>query len=250
MLAIGLVAAAIAVVLWFINGIQTGFHNINNLAILLPAPLWENITFMGNALILIAISTPLLKRYPELAWAMLLAFLIGGSFVEISKYLLDTLRPASVLPRSDFNQIGPLLLTNSMPSGHSLTVFTFACLWIYYLRSPLVWLLLLLFASIVAISRIIVGAHWPVDVLVGAAAGALIAMTVIVLAARWRWGLRPLVQRLLIGLYLLCTVALIFVRDGSRDVDGLAITTAIIMLLISGRVFCGNLLPVALARVK
>ena len=69
------------------------------------------------------------------------------------------------------------LFENSMPSGHTQTAFTVASVLVWALSKASklrVWngAAVLLVASIVGLSRIYVGAHFPVDVVVGALVGA------------------------------------------------------------------------------
>ena len=77
---------------------------------------------------------------------------------------------------------------NSFPSGHSANTFALATVVsVFYRRRG--WLAFLP-ASVVAYSRIYVGSHWPLDVLVSCFLGAGLALSVIAgLGAAWRnWG--------------------------------------------------------------
>jgi len=77
---------------------------------------------------------------------------------------------------------------NSFPSGHSANNFAAATVVaIFYRRRG--WLAFLL-AAVVAYSRIYVGSHWPLDVLVSCFLGAGMAFFVVAgLGAAWRkWG--------------------------------------------------------------
>lgn len=70
----------------------------------------------------------------------------------------------------------------SFPSGHAATSFAGAVLLAYLFRSLAPALLLL--AMLVAYSRVYVGAHYPADVLAGAALGTFVALVVIVAVRR------------------------------------------------------------------
>lgn len=61
----------------------------------------------------------------------------------------------------------------SFPSGHTMNAVNFAVLFSFF-YPPLLWLVFP-FAILVALSRVILGMHYPTDVLVGAFLGATIA---------------------------------------------------------------------------
>lgn len=67
----------------------------------------------------------------------------------------------------------------SFPSGHTLHAVSFAVL--YDSHEPLMLLILVPFALLVAASRVILGLHYPSDVLAGAGIGGLIAASSVLL---------------------------------------------------------------------
>jgi membrane-associated phospholipid phosphatase len=85
-----------------------------------------------------------------------------------------------LLDPSLFHLIGPTLHKASFPSGHSITVFAGAAALVVCLLAArrrrweaprMLAGLIVLVAILAGVSRVAVGAHWPVDVLAGAGAG-------------------------------------------------------------------------------
>lgn len=65
----------------------------------------------------------------------------------------------------------------SFPSGHTLHAVSFSLVAVYYY--PMLGWVLIPFAALVALSRIVLGLHYPSDVLVGALLGAALAALVL-----------------------------------------------------------------------
>ncbi|MBK7982010.1 MAG: phosphatase PAP2 family protein [Candidatus Competibacteraceae bacterium] len=78
-------------------------------------------------------------------------------------------------------------------SGHAATVAMLTGVIVLHLpddrRRRWSWLLLVL-AGLVGLSRVVVGAHWPLDVLAGVTGGWLAAVLGTVWAQRWAWASR------------------------------------------------------------
>lgn len=150
------------------------------------AATWSGITVMGLGLSMFLVFGATARRQPGWMAAYLFCLLIGGLLVHVIKHTIDEPRPAAVLSAEQLHVIGDVLRARSMPSGHSACAFAFAAV-ILLTPAPTRsrrWLLVpvMVAAVLIAASRIAVGAHWPIDVLVGGAVGWLFGGLSVVLA--------------------------------------------------------------------
>jgi len=153
---------------------QSLFLWLNAACTALPDWLWSSLTITGHTAMVFALFAPLLRRQAKLMTALFAAALLGGVVSTLVKETLQIPRPAGVLAQEAFHLIGHKLELVSFPSGHSLTAFASATLLIFGLQLR-GWGLfsVLTLACGVGLSRIAVGAHWPLDVLGGAVLGGL-----------------------------------------------------------------------------
>ncbi len=147
---------------------------------------WSCATVLGDALVAAVLVFPLIRRGPDMLWALLLATVVATVFTHGLKPLLDIERPAAVLGRELFTVIGPAHKHHAFPSGHTITAFAVAG--VLALSTPRIGprIVLLCGAALVGMSRIAVGVHWPMDVLGGAALGWIAAGVGVRLGARWK----------------------------------------------------------------
>jgi membrane-associated phospholipid phosphatase len=188
---------------------QSLFLSINRLGPLTSDFLWANITVIGDTLVALALCLPLWRRRPDLVWALLFAVLLATLWVQGLKHLLEVARPPAVMP--ELHIIGPAYKAGSFPSGHATTAFTIAGLIALGLRSWILASTALLLAIAVAISRAVVGVHWPLDILAGAFGGWLSAAAALWIAQRTSaFGAKPWVQWILGCLLIACSLVLIY----------------------------------------
>jgi undecaprenyl-diphosphatase len=95
------------------------------------------------------------------------------------KTVFDTARPFEVMP---LDVLIPLPTDSSFPSGHACNAFAGAVA--ILLMDRRLGAAAIAYASLVCISRIYVGVHWPADVIGGIAIGTAIAVTVYILMCR------------------------------------------------------------------
>jgi len=148
---------------------------------------WSAITFLGDSAVALALALLVARRSPRLLWAAIPAALIATAWVHGGKQAFDENRPLATLERSEVKVIGPELRYGSFPSGHATTAFAAVGVCILGLRLGFAsGLLLIGIAALVALSRVVVGAHWPLDVLAGAFGGWIAAALGVAWAERWK----------------------------------------------------------------
>ena len=190
---------------------RAAFFAINGVPRITGTWVWANITVFGDALVLFAVLFPWLRKRPDRVLACLFAFLIGTPLLHLMKAAFDVLRPQAVLDGTMLVRIGPHLRLHSFPSGHTFTAFTVAGVAVLSGCGVGAAVFSITAASLVGLSRIAAGVHWPVDVAAGgllgwgsAAAGVLIARKIPI--ARSLWFRRIAGAILLAGLAVAATV--------------------------------------------
>lgn len=156
-----------------------GFTQLNHLLQFLPQAFWANVTELGNALVLLPFFALLTINLNKSWAAVLIAAPITLLFTHFAKNIANMPRPGAVLDMAEFYIIGPTLQGyNSAPSGHTLTIFALCAVFLYSIKQAkacdrycALTLLTLTIALLTGLSRVAVGAHWPIDVVLGALFG-------------------------------------------------------------------------------
>lgn len=202
-------AAATALLLAFTGSNRAAFSVINAWShVTGPLP-WTFITVLGDTAVALALFTPFVLRRSDIVWALALGALLAAAFVHGIKPLADLPRPPSVLAAGAITVIGPAYKAHSFPSGHTTTIFVAAALiWLHF-RSPWIRAGALGTATLVGLSRAVVGVHWPVDIAAGAAGGWCCAVAGSALARRFPAGRRAPAQTLFALVGGGCAVALL-----------------------------------------
>jgi membrane-associated phospholipid phosphatase len=158
---------------FFINSLGTDF-GLDKAA--LWVNFWAGMSLLADTLPAVVLLLPFVWRKPELVWVAVLAGIAATLVVHDIKPALNLARPAGVYPESLLHIIGHTLTSKAFPSGHATTALVTAGVFALALRLPWWGMLLAVgLALIPTLSRIIVGAHWPQDILAGALIGWLAA---------------------------------------------------------------------------
>lgn len=173
--------------LWFANTNESTFLLINNQSQILPNWFWSNSTLLADTVAAVAVICLVAAFRPQMLPAALFLLIAGSLFVHLGKQVLSIPRPPAVVDNALFEIIGPRLTRHSFPSGHSFTALACFGLIALYLKHHLAKVFIVFAASIFAISRVSVGAHWPLDVTIGGGAGLIFAVTGYYLNEKYRW---------------------------------------------------------------
>jgi membrane-associated phospholipid phosphatase len=166
-----------AVFLW----LNHGGHVVGDVA-------WFHLTMLGDGAVALTLVLPWIRRAPGLFWAALVAAMVAALWTQVTKQLIDVPRPLTVFGDGAFHLAGPAFRHVSFPSGHAAAAAALAGILILGVEGHALWRVALLgLAGLVGVSRIMVGVHWPLDVLWGMLGGWLGAWSGLALQARRGW---------------------------------------------------------------
>ncbi|HEC12582.1 MAG TPA: phosphatase PAP2 family protein [Acidiferrobacteraceae bacterium] len=139
-------------------------------------PFFSVISRLGDGVFwyLLVLALPVVYGYQALPASLhMTAVAICG--LLIYKFLKTTLVRHRPYTRHDAIQVGGRALDQgSFPSGHTLHALAFSIVGVAY-YPELIWLVAP-FSVVVALSRVVLGLHYPSDVLAGGAIGAVLAL--------------------------------------------------------------------------
>jgi undecaprenyl-diphosphatase len=136
---------------------------------------FRTVSYLGDGIFWYVLMLALLLRHGMAAAYPVLHMLLAGlTCTALYKWIKGrTLRPRPYEVHPDIVASGRALDRFSFPSGHTLHAVAFAIIALAYY--PALATLLVPFTMLVALSRPVLGLHYPSDVLAGAMIGALIA---------------------------------------------------------------------------
>ncbi len=228
-----LVALLFSCVIYFSHSNQSLFFTINNLSRYTGDMFWAVLTFFSDGLVSFIILLPWIRRKPRLIWAVLLAAIMFTLFGQIIKRIVDIPRPPQVLTPDSFHLIGPDWGQHAFPSGHAAMIFMLIGAFVFTTHRTWLRWLLIVFASLIALSRVVVGVHWPLDILAGAVIGWVGVWIGLRLSKYSGWGWRGTGQKIL-GIILLVACIVLFFVDytGYQGIMGLQRMIAIVFFVV------------------
>lgn len=137
-----------------------------------------NLTQIGDTLIFLSLLTILILYAPKIWESLIVSVLVSAIFSIVLKNLFSIPRPAASFDHNSFIIIGETLSGhNSLPSGHSITIFTILTVLLFgfmpkKMNRKILWMVFVFITGLVlAFTRVGVGAHYPLDVITGGTIG-------------------------------------------------------------------------------
>jgi membrane-associated phospholipid phosphatase len=195
-----------------LGGMNTSlFYRLNSISEFSSPAFWANVTILGDGLLCAVFLLPWIRKHPDRVWGGLLGAVVMFVVLRGFKGFLNLPRPLGVLPPETINVIGPGHRKSAFPSGHTATIFLFFGIWALSEERRWASLALILPPALVGLSRIVVGVHWPSDILAGAALGWVSAWVGLRWAGRTPWGMGRRSQLILGSILLICGVVMLVV---------------------------------------
>ena len=175
---------------------EHAFVLVNKYLNVMPSSLWANLTLFGDGTVLVSVISIAIVNTPRVWISLINTSVLTGLCSLSLKHLINTPRPAGFMGSDQFLITGEILTKHSLPSGHTMTVFAgistllLAKQQLSSGRSNILGVsALILFALVVGLSRVAVGAHWILDVVYGASLGSVMAFISVQLTMTWpdRW---------------------------------------------------------------
>ncbi|OJX55668.1 MAG: phosphoesterase [Flavobacterium sp. 38-13] len=161
---------------------------------LAPYPnLLHNFTQFGDALVFLSLLGIFVLYAPKIWEAIISGSLVSLVFCSLLKNIFAVPRPAAVFDNEGFTIIGKRLSgCTSLPSGHSITVFTVLTVLMFALMPKRLWykmgwiFFLIIIGFGLAFTRVGVGAHYPIDVIVGSIVGYICGLLGIFISRKYK----------------------------------------------------------------
>lgn len=180
-----------------------------------------NLTQLGDVVICLSFLSVFILCTPKIWESLLAASLVSCIFSTSLKKIFSVPRPAAVFDNNSFVIIGKTLTGHSsLPSGHSITVFTILTVLLFAflpqkMSYKVLWFVFMISMGLILVfTRVGVGAHYPLDVIIGGIIGYISGLLGIFINEKykfWTW-VKPEKYYPLFILFFLIFAILIFDR--------------------------------------
>ena len=200
-----------------------------------------NLTQLGDALIFLSFLTIFIVFAPKVWECLISGLLVSVLFSSLLKNIFAVPRPAAAFDAHSFTIIGKTLSGhNSLPSGHSVTIFTILTVLLFaFVPKKLLYKILWFFSIIsigliLAFTRVGVGAHYPLDVISGSIIGYISGIIGIFIGLNykiWNWINNKKYYPIFIILFLICCIVLFNkIRNENLIIFYLSLTSLVVSL--------------------
>ena len=177
----------------YVNIQKDLFLYLNNTLSEFPS-LMFNLTQFGDVIVSYSLVTAFIIYVPKLWEALLTSALISLVVSAVLKKIFAVPRPAAMFDHDSFTIIGETISgKSSLPSGHSMVTFiAITTLLIAFMpeknKYKILWCpFMFSLGLLIAFSRVGVGAHYPLDVIIGSTIGFIIAILGIKITNSVNW---------------------------------------------------------------
>lgn len=178
-----------------------------------------NLTQLGDDLIFLSLLSVLIIYAPKIWESLISSLLLSLVSSCLLKKIFAVPRPAAVFDHSSFIIVGNTLSGHtSLPSGHSITIFAILTILLFAFmpsktRYGFLWSFFIILTGLFFVfTRVGVGAHYPLDVIIGAIIGYILGCTGIFISRKykvWSWINDKRYYPVFILLFLICGISLI-----------------------------------------
>ncbi|RTY64794.1 phosphatase PAP2 family protein [Flavobacterium sp. RSP46] len=199
-----------------------------------------NLTQLGDASVFLSFIIIFIVYAPKIWEAILTASLASLLFSYLLKNLFLVPRPAQIFDNHSFIIVGKTAIGfSSLPSGHSITVFTILTVLLFAfipkkLNYKILWVFSVVFTGLIIVfSRVGVGAHHPLDVIIGSIIGYISGLIGIFASRKykiWNWVNNKKYYPIFILLIVICGIS--FIIKINRE-NFIIFDLALISLIVS-----------------
>ncbi|WP_250317942.1 phosphatase PAP2 family protein [Pedobacter sp. B4-66] len=200
-----------------------------------------NLTQFGDAIVFLSFISVFIIYAPKIWECLISASLVSCIICTSLKEIFAVPRPAAVFDKNSFVIVGKALTGhNSLPSGHSITVFTVLTVLLFAfmpqrLNYKVLWIVFITLVGLILVfTRIGVGAHHPLDVIIGGTIGYVSGLLGIFINEKykiWTWINNKKYYPIIIFFFLFCCVSLVSrLLDDNLIIFYLSLITVVISL--------------------